>query len=158
MILKQCKNGCGKEIVGRSPRALYCSALCKRQAEIARRALARTGTKPAHRGYNDGRSSDRRAASLRTKYGITLDQYQSLLDKQNGGCAICGKTPEQERKNLAVDHNHVTGEVRGLLCFHCNHKKVGRWRDGTILRKIADYVDQGTGWFVPNKVKPRKRK
>lgn len=95
---------------------------------------------------------------LQRVYGITLQQYNQMLEDQNHCCAICGKHEKDERKSLAVDHNHVTREIRGLLCNYCNHRVVGRHRDGNLLRRIADYVEQGTGWFVPKKKRPKKRK
>lgn len=101
--------------------------------------------------------SSLREYHLKRTYGITIQQYNQLLENQKGGCAMCGKTPEEEKRNLAVDHNHKTGEIRGLLCGFCNHRVVGRHRDGALLRKMADYVDGGTGWFVPPK-KPKRRK
>jgi len=52
------------------------------------------------------------------KYGITLDEYEEMLAGQNGVCASCG-TPPAGRK-LAVDHDHETGVIRGLLCQPCN--------------------------------------
>lgn len=54
---------------------------------------------------------------LRRKYGITLEQYNELLARQGGVCAICGG---EDQKRLAVDHDHKTGKVRGLLCARCN--------------------------------------
>jgi len=51
-------------------------------------------------------------------YGLTPEDYSELLKKQNGACAICQKLPT--KIELAVDHNHKTGRVRGLLCFRCN--------------------------------------
>ena len=61
---------------------------------------------------------------LKTKYGITEEDYNNLLEQQNGLCAIC-KQPEDnstgKRSNLlCVDHNHTTGKIRGLLCKSCN--------------------------------------
>lgn len=62
---------------------------------------------------------------LRDHYGITEEDYASMLEAQNGVCAIC-KRPERRRssgdevKNLAVDHDHETGRVRALLCHDCN--------------------------------------
>ena len=50
-------------------------------------------------------------------YGLTLAEYDSILENQDGGCAICGRSP---RYNLDVDHDHKTGQVRGLLCKPCN--------------------------------------
>lgn len=95
---------------------------------------------------------------LKKTYGISLQQYNELLEKQQHSCAVCGKHADKEKKSLAVDHNHKTGEIRGLLCSHCNYRVVGRWTDGTLLRKVVDYIEQGTGWFVPKKKRPVKRK
>lgn len=98
---------------------------------------------------------------LRRVYGITLAQYNQLLKKQGGGCAICGKTPEQEGKSLAVDHVHIKGgggEVRGILCGYCNHRVVGRHRDPGLLIRLAEYVAQGTGWLTPLKKKKSKKR
>lgn len=53
-------------------------------------------------------------------YGLTLAEYDEMLLAQGNGCAICGKTPEENGKRLAVDHDHETGENRGLLCRQCN--------------------------------------
>lgn len=67
-------------------------------------------------------SEKKREASLRRRYGISVQDYLLLLDKQNGTCALCSSTPEKERyKRLNVDHCHHTGKVRGLLCTQCNH-------------------------------------
>jgi hypothetical protein len=100
----------------------------------------------------------RRANHLKSRYGITIEQYKFLLEKQNNCCAVCEKHQDMEKTNFHVDHDHITGEIRGLLCNYCNRMRVGRHRDGKIFRKIADYLEQGTGWFVPKKKKPVKRK
>jgi hypothetical protein len=50
---------------------------------------------------------------------LTLDDDQTMLLAQDGGCAICGAPPPDEQ-SLHVDHDHDTGAVRGLLCFTCN--------------------------------------
>lgn len=57
---------------------------------------------------------------LQKKFGITLEQYKQILSSQGNKCAICGKTPEENKKMLAVDHNHATNKNRGLLCSSCN--------------------------------------
>lgn len=69
-----------------------------------------------------------RSASLKRKFGITLAQYEALLDAQGGGCAVCSKTEGANGRRLAVDHDHsccpsqkTCGQcVRGLLCSTCN--------------------------------------
>lgn len=54
------------------------------------------------------------------KYGITIEQYDDMLLLQGGRCAICGKHQVEFEQRLSVDHDHVTSEVRGLLCVKCN--------------------------------------
>ena len=98
-----------------------------------------------------------RKTRLKTTYGLTMEQYDELLEKQNGCCAICGRHHTIFKVRLAVDHNHTTNEIRGLCCTYCNHRVVGRHKDPELLRKVANYLEQGTGWFVPEKPKRRKR-
>ncbi len=62
----------------------------------------------------------RRAWGLKALYGLTVEDYDKLLESQNGGCAICGLKTEPNGKSLCVDHNHETGQIRGILCFRCN--------------------------------------
>ena len=59
-----------------------------------------------------------RSSRLKYDYGITVEQYDAMLKKQNHVCAICNTFPPGKR--LAVDHNHETGKIRGLLCANCN--------------------------------------
>ena len=56
---------------------------------------------------------------LRKKYGITQDEYEVLLNHNDGRCWACGKPPKEGR-NLHVDHDHKTRKVRALLCWACN--------------------------------------
>lgn len=106
----------------------------------------------------------RRDSYLRRKYGLGLADYEEILAVQGGGCAICGKTPEVEGKNLAVDHVHQgtdKGRIRGILCYTCNHRVVGRLRRDlnhpALLRKAADYLDREYHPFVAPEKKRRKR-
>lgn len=62
----------------------------------------------------------KRNIGLKTKFGITLDNYNQMFIEQNGCCAVCGKHQSKFQRRLAVDHNHETGKVRGLLCPNCN--------------------------------------
>ena len=77
---------------------------------------------------------------LRKTYGIDAGQYEQLLQQQDGRCAICLKRPRTRR--LAVDHDHMTGEVRGLLCSRCNHKLLGGANDSpAMLYRAAAYLE-----------------
>lgn len=90
-----------------------------------------------------------RNKDLIKNFGISLDEYNVLLEKQNGVCAICGN-PERTRhnntdriRNLAVDHCHKTGRVRGLLCTACN-QGLGNFRDNPdYLAKSISYLLNG---------------
>lgn len=101
---------------------------------------------------------NKRDQYLQKTYGISLEQYNQLLKSQNNCCAICHKSPEQEGRNLAVDHDHRSKEIRGLLCFKCNHYVIGRHRDPDLLERAAEYLRKHTGWFVPIKKKKRKKR
>jgi predicted nucleic acid-binding Zn ribbon protein len=68
-----------------------------------------------------------RANRLQKSYGITVAQYDALLAHQGGGCGICGN--KRRGKRFAVDHDHKTGAVRGILCSMCNHKLLGGAHD-----------------------------
>lgn len=59
-----------------------------------------------------------RELRLKYKFGLTLDQYNEMLAAQGGVCAMCGGL--DPIRNLAVDHDHKTGAIRGLLCGTCN--------------------------------------
>jgi hypothetical protein len=111
----------------------------------------RTAQKRAWREANPGRQKASRikwkklnpdkvrSLKLREKYGIGLDEYNKLLAIQNGVCKICGKS-DSAGKNLAVDHDHVTKKVRGLLCSQCN-TGLGMFQDSIeVLQKAQDYL------------------
>jgi hypothetical protein len=58
---------------------------------------------------------------LTRKFGLTLAEYDRMLEQQNGRCAICRtETPGRNRSRFLIDHDHATGRVRGLLCNACN--------------------------------------
>lgn len=81
------------------------------------------------------------ARRLRQEFDMTPDEYAELLAAQDGRCAICMAMPRTRR--LAVDHDHKTGEVRGLLCTRCNHKVLGAARENpSILRRAAEYLER----------------
>src|SRR5580700_6272052 len=89
-------------------------------------------------------SKSRRAAHLRHRYGIDLHEYDALLLKQDGRCAICRQPPTTNVRahwggKLCVDHDHVKGTARGLLCNDCN-LAVGYAKTADILFKAAQYL------------------
>ena len=77
--------------------------------------------------------------AYKNKFGITTDEYEIILQDQRGRCAVCGILPGERR--LAVDHDHETGEIRGLLCVKCN-AALGMADDNIeILKKLIDYLN-----------------
>ena len=67
------------------------------------------------------------------RYGITKQQYDEMLERQQYCCAICSKTP---KKTLDVDHCHSNGEIRGLLCNSCN-QALGLFKDNKQYISMA---------------------
>jgi NMD protein affecting ribosome stability and mRNA decay len=61
-----------------------------------------------------------RRDQLKHKYNLSIEDYEALVQKQNGLCAICKQPPRGKMTRLSVDHDHTTGHVRGLLCITCN--------------------------------------
>lgn len=73
-------------------------------------------------------------------YGLTPSEYEELLELQGGKCAICRGRPVSKR--LAVDHDHTTEAVRGLLCSRCNHDLMGAsWDSGAIALALWHYLN-----------------
>lgn len=103
-----------------------------------------TFSSPDGRQYYCSDDCTRTAKSLREayrRYGITMEQYRAMWLRQNGVCAICSKPELTERNRLlTIDHDHDTGQVRALLCSHCN-RAIGLLRDDPdVIAAAAAYV------------------
>lgn len=81
-----------------------------------------------------------RARRFKRSYGITLEEYDLYFKKQGGLCALC-RGESNGRGRLAVDHDHETGEVRGLLCFTCNTNLA--WVERVSESAVANYLSKG---------------
>jgi len=97
--------------------------------------------------YFRNHKEQHKGSMLKNRYGISLEVYNELLEKQGGLCAICGQ-PETAKhqtgvtRSLGVDHNHITEEIRGLLCQKCN-KLLGDAGDScNILHKAYLYLSK----------------
>lgn len=96
------------------------------------------------------------AASIEKTYGITGDDYEKLLKLQGGKCAICRARPRSKR--LAVDHDHQSGAVRGLLCSRCNHDLLGSaWDSLAMAVALWHYMNTppAMGGWMPPEAQPR---
>ena len=78
---------------------------------------------------------------LMKHYGITLDDYNRMCEEQNYCCAICGRSQQDFQRALAVDHDHTSGLVRGLLCPDCNRGLGGFLDNEDIVRKALQYLE-----------------
>lgn len=87
---------------------------------------------------------------LKCKYKISLDDYNRMFAEQKGLCAICNNSELSIHNNtgkimrLAVDHDHKTGKVRGLLCGQCN-QALGKFKDDSeLILKAYNYLKENT--------------
>lgn len=77
---------------------------------------------------------------LKRMYGITIEDYDCIFNKQQGKCACCGILNENLTKELSVDHCHETGKIRGLLCHNCN-TALGLIKDNVdVLKQMLIYI------------------
>jgi hypothetical protein len=100
-------------------------------------------------------SAKTHAAMVAKTYGVTGDDYETLLALQGGKCAICRARPKSKR--LAVDHDHKSGAVRGLLCSRCNHDLLGSaWDSLAIAVALWHYLNTppASGSWLPPEAAP----
>lgn len=80
-------------------------------------------------------------SELRRQYGLSISDYGEMLAGQGARCAICRRVQRAAAPRLAVDHDHVSGLVRGLLCARCNHQFLGMFGDDAeFYQRAADYL------------------
>jgi hypothetical protein len=85
---------------------------------------------------------------LKYKYSLTISELNEALEKQNNGCAICEEAlPDllvynNRRRGYAIDHNHETGEFRGILCLKCNSMLGMALDSQELLKKAAVYLEE----------------
>lgn len=83
-----------------------------------------------------------KSEKLKASFGITLEQYEAIAAEQNHACAICGTPQAEQRRKMAVDHDHLTGRVRRLLCVNCN-LGLGNFKDNpSILTEALKYLHE----------------
>ena len=120
-----CRRGHDKAIVGtRSDGS--CSECCRENVRKWR-----------SKSKKQQKLSDRRS-NLRKAFGISIEEYEAMVLKQGGVCAICKGKPalRHGEARLHVDHDHVTGKIRALLCSKCN-LGIGQFQDSVLLLHSA---------------------
>lgn len=83
-----------------------------------------------------------RKSNLKKWYDLTIDDWQQMFEKQQGCCAICGKHQSDESMRLHVDHNHITKQVRKLLCSNCNRMLGCAKENIEILENAISYLNE----------------
>lgn len=111
-----------------------CSKKSNRQLSASQR-IHQNEYRKRHPRIGEWRKRDK----LKSKFGISLEEYNGLLQRQGGACAICGVLPIS--RSLAVDHDHATKRIRGLLCTKCNIALGYMNDDPEVLRKAASYLE-----------------
>lgn len=126
-------------------RAYY---LANRETLLAKAKAWREANPEKARAYHQRHQGSEKAkdTKLRRTFGISLADYVLMLAAQGGVCAIC-KRPETRKRRayLAVDHDHETGRVRGLLCSACN-AGMGHFDDSPRLLVAAAQYLEGASW------------
>lgn len=129
---------------GRQKAGHYICRTCtaKRQEDYKQRVgpdrVRARAAKAARERWNHNPDKMRKAkfaSALKSRFGMSMDDYQALIAKQGGGCAIC-KTVLEGLRQVHTDHDHGTGLVRGILCQRCN-LGLGHFRDDTKLLRAA---------------------
>ena len=147
-------------ITPKDPKRCTCCGIEKPRSEFSAHAVAQNGVQSqckkcaAEIARNKRNSAPKektaiinRRSKLKRNYGISLEDYDQLLKKQNGGCAICGTTNPVGRSGqfgpvFHVDHCHTNGHIRGLLCHHCN-VALGAFKDDPkLLMKAMQYLER----------------
>jgi hypothetical protein len=152
-------SGCGAETPmeerkGRSARCKACRAAYQREYRRRNPEKVREGEKRRYWATQDAHKVSARRTyrryperwryyDLRKKFGLTEDQFIGMYLAQDGKCDICGDTLDDKKKNgINVDHDHGTGQVRGLLCQGCNLGIGGLKDDPSIAMKAVQCLNR----------------
>jgi hypothetical protein len=125
----------------RSPICKGCAKLKAREYYLDNQDRLKEHNRLKAQRYREENPEYDRAMHLKRKYGLTIEEWDRLHDLQLGRCAIC-RLPLAEASRVCVDHEHETGEVRGLLCDVCN-LGIGCFRDDPErCRWAAMYLEE----------------
>ena len=133
---RRCKQ-CNKEFILTRSDKLFCSNSCGRKHyRINNSERENINSKKWRLDNPDKVKISKRRDHLKRKYGMSLEEFEDLSKKQNRKCKICGRYMNK----IDIDHNHKTGEIRGLLCNSCN-RGIGHFKENTLsLIKTIKYL------------------
>lgn len=116
---------------------------CKSKTQSASNARHAEARRQQRESVKEQTRKRQREWDWKRQYGITEADYHAMLAEQGGGCGICGATNPGSKtwQVFCVDHDHITGKVRGLLCLRCN-SKLGMLGDdlNTVLANLSPYL------------------
>jgi hypothetical protein len=141
------KNGSYKYIVkcdcGNEKTVAYCQIISGKAKSCGCLQLRKGKDSPNFKHGRSGTKEYDLELHMKRNYGVNFSDYDKMLKKQNGGCAICkSPAPNHHKKRLNIDHCHITGRVRGLLCDACN-RALGLFKDSPdIMLKAISYVSE----------------
>ena len=113
-----------KDASQKDGRSIYCQSCQRRRQKAYKKRTPEKQKSYKRKHYSSEKSRD---YSLRYRYGMTLDQFNTMFEKQDRRCALC-KSDKSDGKNFVVDHCHKTGKIRGILCSYCN-RALGMLKD-----------------------------
>ena len=88
------------------------------------------------------RAQVRERARVKRDYGLTLEEYRSMIDARNGLCDCCGKPSSIRNRGLSLDHCHETNKIRGVICNSCN-LALGHAKDSIeTLKNLICYLEK----------------
>lgn len=118
---------------------------CREEYLISYRSIKRERILSNKRKWKAKNPDKVKSAALMSDYGINLNQYNDMLKAQQDSCAICKQHKDSFTNALHVDHNHITGKVRGLLCLSCN-RALGLLKDNKdLFLSAANYLEVTDG-------------
>ena len=113
----------------------YCKD-CSKKKRLTRYEDKKDEEKKFARKYYQENKDQFRGYSLKTLYGLSLEEYNDMREEQLFSCLICKTHEDDTARGLFVDHCHDTGKVRGLLCQHCN-TMLGMAKDNQLILQEA---------------------
>ena len=134
-----CECECGNEVIvaGGSLKTGNTKSCGCYSADMARTRLYKHGRSDKSR---DDYYDYHREYHIKIKYGLSMDEYNAMIDAQDGKCAICNYMFGQTKGDIHVDHCHTEGHVRGLLCNNCN-RAIGLFNEDTeSLEQAIQYL------------------
>lgn len=95
-------------------------------------------------GLDESAGRRKRIRHLTHRYGLSITEYDAMLERCGGRCEACGEFPSGDtprQRILHVDHDHATGRIRGLICYRCNQALGYAGEDLTRLRRLIIYLE-----------------